>query len=74
VTAATFTILAYYAITNLAALRLPPERMRYPRWIAALGLVACVVFAASLRAAAVGGGIALLAAGFGLRLAIRKRG
>jgi len=37
-----FTVLLYYAITNLAALRLPVEHRRYPRWAAALGLVACL--------------------------------
>lgn len=72
VAAATFTILVYYAITNVAALRMPAEGRRYPRWIAVLGLLLCVVLAASLRPAAIGGGIALLAAGFGLRLAMRR--
>jgi APA family basic amino acid/polyamine antiporter len=37
-----FTVLLYYAITNLAALRLPAAHRRYPRWTAALGLVACL--------------------------------
>ncbi len=37
-----FTVLVYYAITNLAALRLPPESRRYPTWIPAVGLIACL--------------------------------
>ena len=37
-----FTVLVYYAITNLAALRLPPEQRRYPRWVPAAGLVCCL--------------------------------
>jgi basic amino acid/polyamine antiporter, APA family len=37
-----FTVLIYYAITNLAALRLPAEHRRYPRWVAVLGLVSCL--------------------------------
>jgi APA family basic amino acid/polyamine antiporter len=37
-----FTVLVYYAITNLAALRLPPEHRRYPRALAVLGLVSCL--------------------------------
>ena len=37
-----FTVLVYYAITNLAALRLPPEHRRHGRWIPALGLVSCL--------------------------------
>ena len=40
-----FTVLVYYAITNLAALRLPVERRLYPRWISWAGLAACVFLA-----------------------------
>jgi basic amino acid/polyamine antiporter, APA family len=67
VSAATFTILVYYAITNLAALRMPAAEKQYPNWIPALGLALCVVLAASLRPAMIAGGFALLAVGFGLR-------
>ena len=37
-----FTILVYYAITNFCALRLPAAKRLYPRWIAIVGLVACL--------------------------------
>lgn len=37
-----FTVLVYYAITNLAALHLPRDRRLFPRWIPALGLVGCL--------------------------------
>lgn len=37
-----FTVLIYYAITNMAALRLPPEQRRFPRWVAVLGLGSCL--------------------------------
>jgi APA family basic amino acid/polyamine antiporter len=37
-----FTVLVYYALTNLAALRLPPEYRRFPRVIPALGLASCL--------------------------------
>ncbi len=40
-----FTVLVYYAITNLAALRLPSEQRLYPRWVAACGLVASLLLA-----------------------------
>ncbi len=40
-----FTVLIYYAITNLACLRLPREARRYPRWFAVAGLVSCVALA-----------------------------
>lgn len=32
---------------NLAALRLPPEARRFPRWIAVAGLVSCFGLASS---------------------------
>lgn len=40
-----FTVLLYYAITNLAALRLPQNERLYPRWIAYVGLGACAFLA-----------------------------
>ncbi|MFT7579244.1 MAG: APA family basic amino acid/polyamine antiporter, partial [Myxococcota bacterium] len=36
-----FTVLIYYGITNIAALCLPPESRRYPRWISWAGLLSC---------------------------------
>jgi APA family basic amino acid/polyamine antiporter len=40
-----FTVLVYYAITNAAALRLPPERRLYGRPVAWAGLAACLFLA-----------------------------
>jgi APA family basic amino acid/polyamine antiporter len=40
-----FSVLIYYAITNLAAIRLSDEERLYPRWIAWLGLTACLFLA-----------------------------
>jgi APA family basic amino acid/polyamine antiporter len=37
-----FTVLMYYAITNLAALYLPREQRLYGRWLAWAGLCACL--------------------------------
>ncbi len=37
-----FTVLVYYAITNLAALRIPEADRLFPRWIPAGGLIACL--------------------------------
>lgn len=37
-----FTVLVYYALTNLAALRLPAASRLFPRWVAACGLLSCV--------------------------------
>ncbi|PKL79432.1 MAG: amino acid permease [Candidatus Melainabacteria bacterium HGW-Melainabacteria-1] len=36
-----FTVLIYYALTNLAALRIPAAERLYPRWVALVGLLAC---------------------------------
>ena len=40
-----FTVLIYYAITNLAALHLPADQRLYGRWLAWAGLVACLFLA-----------------------------
>lgn len=40
-----FTVLIYYAITNLAALKMPPQERLYPRACAWLGLAACLFLA-----------------------------
>jgi len=40
-----FTVLVYYAITNLCALRMPEAERLYPRWVAAAGLIACLSLA-----------------------------
>lgn len=40
-----FTVLIYYAITNLAATRLLPEQRMFPKFIAWLGLISCLLLA-----------------------------
>lgn len=40
-----FTVLVYYSITNLSALRLPPEDRLYPRAFSWFGLLSCVFLA-----------------------------
>ena len=40
-----FTVLIYYAITNLSALRLSDAERLYPRWISWAGLAACLFLA-----------------------------
>lgn len=37
-----FSVLIYYAITNLAALKLPSDQCFCPRWLAYLGLYGCL--------------------------------
>ena len=64
---AAVTVLVYYTITNLAALRLPVAQRRYPAWIAVAGIVGClgVGFWVDWTAWAAGAGL------IGLMLAIR---
>ena len=40
-----FTVLIYYAITNLAAIRMSDNERRYPRTVAWLGLLSCLFLA-----------------------------
>lgn len=40
-----FTVLIYYAITNLSAFFMPAELRLYPRWIPAMGLFGCLFLA-----------------------------
>lgn len=40
-----FTVLGYYSVTNLSALRLPPEKRLYPRFISYGGLAGCAFLA-----------------------------
>jgi APA family basic amino acid/polyamine antiporter len=72
VAAASFTILLYYGITNLAALRMRREDRLFPPSIPALGLVFCGLLAASLRPGTIASGLALLAAGFLVRTLCRS--
>lgn len=69
--AATVTILLYYTITNVAALRLPSEHKLFPKWVAVAGLVTCLVLASSLSWPTIVGGTGLLAIGFGFRALLR---
>lgn len=40
-----FTVLVYYSITNLCAIRMKPVERLYPIWLAYLGLAACFTLA-----------------------------
>lgn len=58
-----FTVLVYYAITNLAALRLPRAARLFPRWISVAGLAGCLGLAFWVEPGAWLTGLALLGAG-----------
>jgi basic amino acid/polyamine antiporter, APA family len=56
-------VLVYYGVANAAAWTLGPAGGRWSRWRAGAGLAGCLVLAASLPAASVAAGAAVLAAG-----------
>lgn len=64
-------VLTYYAITNAAALTLTSQQRRWPRAVAVLGLIGCVVMALSLPPTALGIGAAVLGLGVVFRLLSR---
>lgn len=68
-----FTVLIYYSITNLAALRMPPEERRYPRWVSQLGLAACLFLAFQVDARTWQIGLGLIALGLGWHTVARGR-
>lgn len=68
-----FTVLVYYAITNLAALRLPAERRLYPGWVPAGGLVSCLGLAFWVEPAIWAGGLVLIGVGVLWHMIARRR-
>jgi basic amino acid/polyamine antiporter, APA family len=56
-------VLVYYTVANAAAWTLGPAERRRPRWLAGAGMAGCLVLAASLPAASVVAGAAVLTAG-----------
>lgn len=58
-----FAVLVYYAVTNAAAWTLNPDERRWPRALAVLGLLGCVVLALTLPVVSVVGGAILLTLG-----------
>ena len=67
-----FTVLVYYALTNLAALRIPVEDRIFPRWIAVAGLTGCLglAFWVEWRVWAVG--LGMIAAGLVWQQVMRR--
>lgn len=58
-----FTVLLYYATTNIAALRLPAADKRLPKAVALVGLVGCLSLALTLEPAILLAGLATLGVG-----------
>jgi basic amino acid/polyamine antiporter, APA family len=72
VAAAAFTILLYYSIANLAAMRMNPEDRLFPAWVPVCGLISCLVLAATLPLTVIASGLGLLVAGFLVRWLSRQ--
>jgi APA family basic amino acid/polyamine antiporter len=68
-----FAVLVYYAVANASALTLSAEERRWPRPLAALGLVGCALVAVSLPATAMVGGAIVLGTGVGAFVLRRRR-
>jgi APA family basic amino acid/polyamine antiporter len=68
-----FTVLVYYALTNLAALRLPPADRLYPRWISAAGLASCLGLAFWVEPGVWLAGLFLIAGGLAWHGVARRR-
>jgi APA family basic amino acid/polyamine antiporter len=58
-----FTVLIYYAVTNLAALRLTAEERLFSRWWAWGGLIACLALAFAVEWRTWAAGLGVLAVG-----------
>lgn len=72
VRAATFTILLYYSITNIAALKQPRKQQIYGRIIPICGLIGCLAMSVSLPFNVIISGIGLLIIGFMIRFLFHK--
>jgi APA family basic amino acid/polyamine antiporter len=68
------SVLVYYAVINLAALRLAPAQRHWPRWTSWLGLVLCLGLAVLLPARQVLITAAALAVGWTLCTLHASRG
>ena len=72
VRAATFTILLYYSITNIAAFKQPRQEQTYGKLIPIFGLIGCLTMSVSLPFNVIISGIGLLLMGFMFRFLFHK--
>lgn len=72
IASASFTILLYYSVANLAALRMPSENKLFPDWIPVFGLVSCLLLSITLPPGVIASGLGLLIAGFLWRWLYRR--
>lgn len=67
-----FGVLVYYLIAGLSALRQPAAERRYPRGLAVVGVIGCILLAITLPWQAVVGGVVVIILGFGVRYLSRR--
>ncbi|MGV2828919.1 APC family permease [Myxosarcina sp. GI1(2024)] len=67
-----FSVLVYYALTNLSALQIPKEERLYPKWLAWVGLAACLFLAFWVERQIWLVGLGLIAIGLIWKTLIRK--
>lgn len=67
-----FTVLVYYALTNLAALRLPRDARLFPRWVSFAGLASCLSLAFFVEPRIWGTGLVLIAVGLAWHAVARR--
>lgn len=68
---ATFSILLYYSIANISAIRMKEGQEMFPKWISFAGLFACLFMAVTMDLPVILSGLAVLAAGFILRWIVK---
>lgn len=72
VMAATFAILLYYSITNIAAIKQPPNDQRYSKVVPIAGLTGCIAMSLSLPLNVILPGAGLLLTGFLFRFLLHR--
>lgn len=72
VRASTFTILLYYSITNIAAIKQPKKDRMYGKLIPILGLIGCLAMSVSLPVNVILLGFGLLVVGFVIRFLVHR--
>jgi APA family basic amino acid/polyamine antiporter len=66
-----FSVLRYYAITNVSALILAADERLYPRSLAVAGVAGCLLPAVTLPLASIAAGLRVMLAGFIIDAAVR---